>query len=121
MSKTALVAVRHMIEAIAYIREDTDNGTALARGIAADRRLRQLVERNLEIISEAGRRIPDDLKALHPHIPWRQVADIGNVLRHEYQRIDPEELRLVVERDLPPLEQAVLAIKSVLEGRSLDE
>jgi len=120
VSKSALLAVRHMLEAITYIREDTSSGTALKPGMASDRRLRQLVERNLEIISEASRRIPDDLKARHPHIPWRQVADIGNVLRHEYQKIDPEELRLVVERDLPPLERAVMAIRAALEGRSSD-
>jgi uncharacterized protein with HEPN domain len=40
----------------------------------------------LEIISEASRHIPDDLKELAPDIPWRQIAAIGNLLRHEYQR-----------------------------------
>ena len=35
---------------------------------------RQLVERNLEILSEASRRLPDELKEQEAHIPWRAVA-----------------------------------------------
>jgi uncharacterized protein with HEPN domain len=39
------------------------------------------VVRNLEIISEASRHIPADLRATLPHIAWREIADFGNVLR----------------------------------------
>jgi uncharacterized protein with HEPN domain len=46
-----------------------------------------LVERGVEIISEASRRLPDDLKARNPQIPWQKVAGIGNVLRHGYESI----------------------------------
>jgi hypothetical protein len=45
-----------------------------------DRRARQLAERNLGI-SEASRRIADDLKATEPDVPWQDIAGIGNVLR----------------------------------------
>ena len=54
---------------------------------AADRRVRQLVERNLEILSEASRRILDHLKAAEPGVPWREIAGIGNVLRHHYGEV----------------------------------
>jgi uncharacterized protein with HEPN domain len=46
-------------------------------------------ERFLEIISEASRHIPDDLKERAPEVPWRRVADLGNQLRHAYHRTDP--------------------------------
>ena len=49
--------------------------------------LRRATDRGLEIISEASRSVPDDLKALAPHIPWREIAGIGNLLRHEYQHV----------------------------------
>ena len=46
-----------------------------------------LIERGVEIISEASRHLTDDLKARHPGIPWQKVAGIGNVLRHNYESI----------------------------------
>ena len=112
MTNRALLAITHMLEAISNIREDTGDGENTA--FDNDRRLRQLVERNLEIISEASRRIPEQYKADHPEIPWRQVQDIGNILRHEYQRINADELRLVIEYDLDPLEEALEAMLAVI-------
>jgi uncharacterized protein with HEPN domain len=50
---------------------------------AADPRTFHAVTRCLEIISEASRRIPAEVKARHPSIPWRQMADAGNKYRHE--------------------------------------
>jgi uncharacterized protein with HEPN domain len=93
-----------IIEAIQHIQAET-TGVPLDV-FEADWRKRWLVERGVEIISEASRRLPDDLKARHPEIPWRQVADIGNILRHEYQRIAPDVLWRLAQDDLPPLDRA---------------
>ena len=71
-----------------------------------DKRKRWLVERGIEIISEASRHLGDELKARHPEIPWSKVAGIGNVLRHEYERVAYDVLWRVVHDDLPPLEKA---------------
>jgi uncharacterized protein with HEPN domain len=38
------------------------------------------VTRALEIISEASRRLPDDLRDRHPRLPWRSIRDVGNFL-----------------------------------------
>jgi uncharacterized protein with HEPN domain len=46
-----------------------------------------LVERGIEIISEASRHLTDEMKARHPEIPWQKVSAIGNVLRHNYENI----------------------------------
>ena len=51
-----------------------------------------LVERGIEIISEASRHLTDELKARHPSIPWVKVASIGNVLRHNYEHVAPDIL-----------------------------
>ncbi|MDR3461304.1 MAG: DUF86 domain-containing protein [Beijerinckiaceae bacterium] len=45
------------------------------------------VVRALEIISEASRRLPEDLKDRHPGIPWRAMRDAGNFYRHEYDGV----------------------------------
>ena len=54
--------------------------------------LRAAVERNIEIIGEAARRISDDLKQEHPEIPWRKIIAQRNVLIHEYDDIDYKEI-----------------------------
>jgi uncharacterized protein with HEPN domain len=45
------------------------------------------VTRALEIISEASRRLPDDVCERHPHLPWRAIRDVGNFYRHEYDNV----------------------------------
>jgi uncharacterized protein with HEPN domain len=65
-----------------------------------------LVERGVEIISEATRHLPDELKARHPEIPWQKVAGIGNILRHDYESIAAPVLWKLVQADLPTLEKA---------------
>jgi uncharacterized protein with HEPN domain len=71
----------------------------------ADWRKRWLVERGVEIISEASRRLGDELKARHPEIPWPKVAGIGNILRHEYEGISAPVMWKLVQDDLTPLER----------------
>lgn len=61
----------------------------------------------LEIISEASRRLPDDLKARHPTIPWKEMAGAGNVYRHDYEEVDPEEVWVTVLDHLPSLRVVV--------------
>ena len=54
----------------------------------ADRKTVYAVVRALEIISEASRRLPDELLHRHPQIDWAAVAASGNVYRHEYEAVD---------------------------------
>ena len=68
----------------------------------SDALLRLAVERALEIISEASRHIPDREKARYPDIPWQDVKSIGNVLRHDYQRLDAELIWAVERHILRP-------------------
>jgi uncharacterized protein with HEPN domain len=69
--------------------------------------LRHGVERGIEIISEAARHIPDELTALAPEIPWKQIRGIGNVLRHEYHKTSDAIVWAVVTDNLPPLRVAI--------------
>jgi uncharacterized protein with HEPN domain len=68
-----------------------------------DDMLRAAVERNLEIIGEAARRISEELKQEHPQIPWRKIIAQRNVLIHEYDDIDYQEIWEVATLYLPGL------------------
>jgi uncharacterized protein with HEPN domain len=104
-----------MIEEIAGIR-------ALLQGVSFETyrttwSLRRATERGLEIVAEASRAIPAELQALQPDIPWRQIAGLGNLLRHEYQRTDPLIIWNIVERYLEPLEKALQMLLVHLHDR----
>ena len=91
MAQSSPVArLTDIIEAIELMRSEMAGVTLAA--FEPDRRKRWLVERGIEIISEASRRLPHELKARHPEIPWQKVASIGNVLRHQYERVAPDIL-----------------------------
>jgi uncharacterized protein with HEPN domain len=115
MEKDPSVYVRHILEAIANIEMDTA-GFDFEK-FRVDRRARQLVERNLEILSEASRRLPEELKAGEAQIPWRAIAGIGNVLRHDYHETYPTVLWDTCNKDLKPLKDAVLRIYAVMTAR----
>jgi uncharacterized protein with HEPN domain len=77
--------------------------------------LRHGVQRGIEIISEASRHLPANLKAKHPKIRWPAIAGIGNVLRHDYHSISNRVLWDVVRDELPPLRKAVEVIFAGLD------
>jgi uncharacterized protein with HEPN domain len=77
--------------------------------------LRFIVQRAIEIISEATRRLPEELKAAKPEIEWRSVAGIGNVLRHECHSISDRVVWDVVQAELPLLKTAILAIAAMVK------
>jgi uncharacterized protein with HEPN domain len=79
-----------IIDAIDLVRVEMEHVTLEA--FETDRRKRWLVERGIEIISEASRSLPADMKVRHRGIPWRKVAGIGNVLRHDYQDVAADVL-----------------------------
>jgi uncharacterized protein with HEPN domain len=48
-------------------------------------------------------------------VRWKDIAGIGNILRHDCQRIDPAIIWKAVKDDLPPLKRALLALRESLE------
>lgn len=73
----------------------------------AEQDARDTVELHLRI-SEGSRHIPDAVKQRAPEIPWRKVANLGNVIRHDYLAIDHAEIWAIVKSDVPNLKQALL-------------
>jgi uncharacterized protein with HEPN domain len=104
MTPAPTARLTDIVEAIELIRAEIAGATL--QSLESDKRKRWLVERGIEIISEASRHLSEELKARHPEIPWSKVAGIGNVLRHEYERVAHDVLWRVVRDELPPLEKA---------------
>jgi uncharacterized protein with HEPN domain len=101
--------------ALADIVSEIDSIEAAASGrslqdFKREWQLKRAIGRGLEIISEAPRRIPTELRDTRPDVPWKQVFALGNLLRHEYHRTDDEIIWRVATRDLAGLRSAATAM-----------
>jgi uncharacterized protein with HEPN domain len=115
MEKDPAIYVDHMLEAIANIEADTAGYDF--EGFRKDRRVRQLVERNLEMISEASRRLPQAAKDAEGQIPWRAISGIGNIIRRDYHDTYPTVLWETCAKDLQPLKDALTRIRSMIAAQ----
>jgi len=89
-----LNAAREVLEFTKDIRRDQ---------YLQDRKLQRAVERSIEIIGEAARRISDDFKAEHQEIPWHGIISQRHVLAHEYGEIKQELMWELVTTGIPEL------------------
>jgi len=97
-ASTALRDIAHHVDLATHFAMGFDGDT-----FKADLRTVYAVTRCLEIISEASRRLPDELKARHPSIAWRDMAGAGNIYRHDYEDVAAQHVWDAVQIDLPPL------------------
>lgn len=99
--------LEHIQEGLDWITEFTGSGREL---FLTDRKTHSAVLRELQTLAESTQRLSDPLKDRHPEIPWREVAGFRNVLVHGYLGISLERVWEIIQRDLPPLRQAVQEI-----------
>lgn len=100
-----------ILQAIERIEEVT-RGKTLAE-FEASWQLRWIVQRAIEVISEASRAIPDKLIATQPQVPWPSVRGIGNVMRHEYDSLSDPIIWRAVTDELPKLKRAIQEIQKL--------
>jgi uncharacterized protein with HEPN domain len=105
--------IHDILEAIERVEEIT-RGKTLS-DFENSWQLRWLIQRAIEIISEASRGIPKELTVARPEIPWSRVQGIGNVLRHEYSGLSDRIIWNVVIDELPRLKRAILAIAAMVK------
>ncbi len=65
------------------------------------------VVRNLEVIGEAIKKVPEKIRAKHPDVEWKKIAGLRDILIHEYFGIDVEVIWDIVQNKLPILEEKV--------------
>jgi uncharacterized protein with HEPN domain len=78
---------------------------------AADEKTVFAVTHALEIVGEAAKRIPDDMRKQYPDLPWRAMAGIRDKLIHDYMMVNLEVVWKTVREDLPPLIAKLAAIQ----------
>jgi uncharacterized protein with HEPN domain len=95
----------------AYLWDILDTATKLqeiTQGVTAeeyleDRLLQLAVERSLEVIGEAARRLSPEFRQAHAEIRWSEIIGQRNVITHQYEEIRQDTLWNVVVNDIPVL------------------
>jgi len=82
---------------------------------AGDDKTVDAVVRNLEIIGEASKNIPENIKAGNPEVPWHRMSGLRNVLAHEYFGIDLNIIWKIAKENLP---EVIPLLKKILKNIS---
>lgn len=118
---TAPVAARvHGIKESIRSARELMNGRDLI-ALEADIVRKAAFERFLQIISDASRGLPEEWKATRADIPWQTIADLGDVISTDYDRIDLGYLWETAEAVLGPIEDTIDATVAREEGTQRGE
>lgn len=104
--------MRDILEAIAAIERYLDRGRA---AFEQDELLQGWFVRNLQVIGEAARGLPEEVRALAPEIEWPKIIGMRNVLVHGYFNIDLEIVWETASRDVPALKPRIEELLRRLE------
>jgi uncharacterized protein with HEPN domain len=98
------------IESVESFVADMDYDT-----FEADEKTNFAAVRALEIVGEASKKIPPDIRREYPDVPWREMAGMRDKLSHDYFGVNLQRVFETVRRDLPPLRASIKKIVDELE------
>ena len=113
MKRSVLLYIRDILE---YM----ERAEAHVKGLSFEKFLKDnkacdAVIRCIEVIGEATKNIPEEIRNKHPSIPWRDMAGMRDKIIHGYFIVDFETVWLVVKEEIPRLKPMIIEVSEDLE------
>lgn len=69
------------------------------------------IMRRLEIIAEAAKKLPEDVRAQHKDVPWKSIIGLRNIIAHNYDEVNLKEIWNIVTHHLPETKKQIEKIE----------
>jgi len=111
-----LVCLEDMLLAIARIERYV--GDMSLEEFSQNEMATDAVVRNFEIIGQAARNLPEEIRLSYPHVAWREAVGLRNILIHQYFGVDVEVLWQTAKTDIPVLRVGIESVYEAEKGTS---
>lgn len=111
---------------VGHIRDAAERAQRYTSGLTLDEfeANQQVIDatvRVLEIIGEATKRLPEDIRSLEPEIPWRKMAGLRDIVIHQYDHVDLAAVWAAAREDVPNVRNRLERLQYLLEQKEDEE